>query len=98
MSTGFKKSERSRRFKNRDYSESRKDLEGQKGKKVQIAKTKKIKGMLEVLFEENDNDGGGGGMNDGCNIYKMPDQITVMLSVFFTYTCKCKHFHTVGDT
>ena len=53
--------------------------------------------MLEVLFEENDNDGGGGGMNDGCNIYKMPDQITVMLS-FFTYTCKCKHFHTVGDT
>ena len=50
--------------------------------------------MLEVLFEENDNDGGDGGMNDGCNIYKMPDQIylviTVMLSVFFTCTCKCK--------
>ena len=41
VSTGFKKSERSRRFKNRDYSESRRDLEGQKGKKVQIAKTKR---------------------------------------------------------
>ena len=30
------------------------------------------------LFDKNDNDGGGG-MVDGCNIYLMPDQITVML-------------------
>ena len=30
------------------------------------------------LFDKNDNDGGGG-MVDGCNIYLMADQITAML-------------------
>ena len=46
---------------------------------------------LEVLFEENDNDGGGGGMNDGCNIYQMHDQITVML---YTLTLTLTAVHT----